>query len=116
MSDHTSSQFDAEMELIRSGVLSMGGLVETQLQRAIDSLEEREDTNLRDAVGAASGAGGSSDAARRVVRPLKDVYEDWEPSAGQQMRRRLVFPPIGCRRCAMRCIRPPLRSAFTPVT
>ena len=53
MSDHTSSQFDAEMELIRSGVLSMGGLVETQLQRAIDSLEEREHTNLRDAVGAA---------------------------------------------------------------
>ena len=53
MSDHTSSQFDAEMELIRSGVLSMGGLVETQLQRAIDSLEESENTNLRDVVGAA---------------------------------------------------------------
>ena len=50
MSDHTSSQFDAEMELIRSGVLSMGGLVETQLRRAIDSLGEKEVTNLRDGV------------------------------------------------------------------
>ena len=35
MSDHTSKQFDAEMEAIRSGVLAMGGLVETQLNRAI---------------------------------------------------------------------------------
>ena len=31
MSDHTHKQFDAEMEEIRSGVLAMGGLVETQL-------------------------------------------------------------------------------------
>ena len=35
MSDHTHKQFDAEMEEIRSGVMAMGGLVETQLARAI---------------------------------------------------------------------------------
>ena len=35
MNEHTHKQFDAEMEAIRSGVLAMGGLVETQLNRAI---------------------------------------------------------------------------------
>ena len=42
MSEHTSKQFDAEMEAIRSGVLAMGGLVETQLQRAIQVLKSSE--------------------------------------------------------------------------
>jgi phosphate transport system protein len=39
MTDYTHKQFDAEMEEIRSGVLAMGGLVETQLTRAIDALK-----------------------------------------------------------------------------
>lgn len=52
MTDHTSKQFDAEMEAIRSGVLSMGGLVERQMGRAIAALEEDEDPHLVDAVGA----------------------------------------------------------------
>src|SRR5215471_8111896 len=38
MGEHTYKQFDAEMEEIRSGVMAMGGLVETQLARAIQSL------------------------------------------------------------------------------
>jgi len=52
MSDHTNKQFDAEMEGIRSGVLSMGGMVEKQMTRAIEALEEEEDGELIDAVGA----------------------------------------------------------------
>ena len=35
---HTSKQFDAELENLRSRVLQMGGLVEAQIVRAIDSL------------------------------------------------------------------------------
>jgi phosphate transport system protein len=42
MSEHTHKQFDAEMEAIRSGVLEMGGLVETQLARAIAVLDGDE--------------------------------------------------------------------------
>jgi phosphate transport system protein len=37
-SEHTSKQFDADLENIRTQVLQMGGLVETQLMSAIDTL------------------------------------------------------------------------------
>ena len=42
MAEHTHKQFDTEMEEIRSGVMAMGGLVETQLARAIQSLRHPE--------------------------------------------------------------------------
>src|SRR5258705_2238588 len=42
MSDHIYKQFDAEMEEIRSGVMAMGGLVESQLARAIQTLKQTE--------------------------------------------------------------------------
>ncbi|HSO07851.1 MAG TPA: phosphate signaling complex protein PhoU [Pelomicrobium sp.] len=35
-SEHTYKQFDAELESIRSQVLQMGGLVESQIQRALE--------------------------------------------------------------------------------
>ncbi len=38
ISDHTSKQFDADLEDIRSRVLQMGGLVESQIMAAIDGL------------------------------------------------------------------------------
>jgi phosphate transport system protein len=56
MSDHTSKQFDAEMESIRSGVLAMGGMVEKQLTRAIAALGQDDDSQLIDAVGADEAA------------------------------------------------------------
>ena len=53
MTEHTHKQFDADMEAIRSGVLSMGGIVETQLARAIELLEREQDSDeVLDAVGA----------------------------------------------------------------
>ena len=38
MAEHTSKQFDAELEGVRSRVLQMGGLVEEQITRAVESL------------------------------------------------------------------------------
>jgi len=44
-SEHTSKQFDAELEAVRARVLQMGGLVEDQIVRALDALT-RGDTAL----------------------------------------------------------------------
>ena len=52
MMEHTNKQFDAEMESIRSGVLTMGGLVETQMSRAIESLEQDKEPAVLDVIGA----------------------------------------------------------------
>jgi len=36
--EHTSKQFDAELEAVRARVLQMGGLVESQIRLAVESL------------------------------------------------------------------------------
>ena len=38
ISEHISKQFNAELEAVRSSVLQMGGLVEEQIERAIEAL------------------------------------------------------------------------------
>jgi phosphate transport system protein len=38
MTEHTYKQFDVDLEMVRARVLEMGGLVEEQVNRAIDSL------------------------------------------------------------------------------
>ena len=53
MNEHTHKQFDTEMEAIRTGVLTMGGLVEDQLGRAIVVLAQDEADDAIDQVGAA---------------------------------------------------------------
>ncbi|MCC6379278.1 MAG: phosphate signaling complex protein PhoU [Burkholderiales bacterium] len=52
MTEHTIKQFDADLEAIRTGVLTMGGLVEAQLARAIGVLENDAAEGLVDRVGA----------------------------------------------------------------
>ncbi len=42
MNEHTSKQYDADLASIRSTVLNMGGLVETQVSRAIEALKSGE--------------------------------------------------------------------------
>jgi phosphate transport system protein len=45
VNEHTSKQFDADLEAIRSGVLAMGGLVETQFRRAVEALRAPGDVD-----------------------------------------------------------------------
>jgi len=49
MADHTSKQFDTELELVRSSVLQMGGLVEEQIRRAMEALSS-DDISVIDEV------------------------------------------------------------------
>lgn len=42
-SEHTSKQFDSELGTVRDRVLQMGGLVESQIQRAIEALINRDE-------------------------------------------------------------------------
>jgi phosphate transport system protein len=51
MTEHTHKEFDTELESIRTGVLAMGGLVETQLARAIAAHEDDETEGI-DRIGA----------------------------------------------------------------
>jgi len=41
--EHTSKQFDSELAAVRDRVLQMGGLVESQIQRAIEALINRDE-------------------------------------------------------------------------
>ena len=47
---HLSKQFDAELEAIRSRVLEMGGLVESQIRRALDGFASGERALLDDVI------------------------------------------------------------------
>ena len=46
-SEHTSRQFDAELEAVRARVLQMGGLVESQIKLAIESLTSGDEELMK---------------------------------------------------------------------
>jgi phosphate transport system protein len=50
VSEHTSKQYDAELESIRSRVLEMGGLVESQIRRALEGFASGERAVLDDVI------------------------------------------------------------------
>ena len=50
VSEHLSKQYDAELESIRSRVLEMGGLVESQIRRALEGLATGDRTLLDDVI------------------------------------------------------------------
>ena len=50
VNEHLSKQFDAELESIRSRVLEMGGLVESQIRRALEGFSTGERALLDDVI------------------------------------------------------------------
>src|SRR5438067_11703122 len=50
VSEHLSKKFDAELESIRSRVLEMGGLVESQIRRALEGLQSGDRALLADVI------------------------------------------------------------------
>src|SRR3989454_9803555 len=48
--EHLSKQFDAELEAIRSRVLEMGGLVESQIRRALDGFNSGDRATLDEVI------------------------------------------------------------------
>ena len=77
--DHSSKQYDVELEQMRSRILHMGGLVESQLRIALEAFE-KADMSLAD---------GAIEADRRVNeleieldRLVRHVIARRQPTAG----------------------------------
>ena len=76
-SEHTSKQFDADLEDIRSRVLQMGGLVEIQLTTAIEGLA----TGGEDIISRVIKQGGVVDARLRTAALTRN-HTPGEPLLG----------------------------------
>lgn len=77
--DHSSKQYDQELESMRSRILQMGGLVESQLKTAIDAFE-RADMALSDSVIAADRR--VNDLELDLDRAVNSVIARRQPTAG----------------------------------
>jgi phosphate transport system protein len=79
MTEHISRQFDTEIEALRTGVLSMGGLVEKQFQRALIALGE-SDEDILDAV--ARDEQAINQAQMTIDHQCLQVIARRQPAAG----------------------------------
>lgn len=52
MTDHTSKQYDADLEKIRTQVLQLGGMVEMQISRALEGLQSGDQVLLDEVIDA----------------------------------------------------------------
>ena len=77
--DHSSKQYDHDLESMRSRVLQMGGLVESQLNTAIDAFE-RADMGLADGVIAADKR--VNDLELDLDRAVNNLIARRQPTAG----------------------------------
>jgi phosphate transport system protein len=92
MSDHASKQYDLDLGSIRSRVLAMGGLVESQIRRAIDAMEVSLDGDCSQLIVRRQPAAGDlrmifaimktvtdleriGDEAQKIARMAKNIHE-----------------------------------------
>ncbi len=78
VSEHFSKQYDAELEALRSRVLQMGGLVESQIRKAIDAFATG-DQDLIDEVVAAEFR--VNEAERNIDDDLSHIVVKRQPAA-----------------------------------
>ena len=85
MSDHASKQYDLDLGSIRSRVLEMGGLVESQIRRAVDALASG-DLSLSDEVIAADHRVNAMEVA--LDGDISQLIVRRQPAAGDL---RMIF-------------------------
>jgi phosphate transport system protein len=78
-SEHSSKQYDVELEQMRSRILQMGGMVESQLKTALDAFE-RADVSLADSAIAADKR--VNDQEIDLDRMVNHVIARRQPTAG----------------------------------
>src|SRR3990170_2093159 len=96
MAEHTSKQFDAELEAVRSRVLQMGGLVEEQIIRAMEALVAVDLRLLITVIKTITDLERVGDEAAKIGRMAKLIH-----TAERQHMPRMDLSPVAERALAM---------------
>ena len=79
---HISAQYNAELEAVKNHLLEMGGMVEEQLDKALDCLLKRD----------SGSADGLIDADKTINRMEVDIDEECSSPGASR-------PPVTCAWC-----------------